>query len=647
MRAWMSATNRKVCIDQSWRIESMAITRINNNISALNATRNLNSTGRDLQKSLERLSSGLRINRAADDAAGLSISERQRTQIRGLNQAISNAQDAISLINTAEGALNETTSRLQRIRELAVQAANSGGLDQDAISATQEEIKTAISEITRIGDTTQYSTRKLLNGNNSNQANIATGSPDRGASVVLGPLNSTLQNGLHFLNITKTAVGTETITSGLDGVLNAGALTGNLTGSSFDSGAYTISVSNARSASAKTQNILSLTHDSSVTAVTAGERLDFLNVGGVGVDGGDTFTITGTESDGTTTTSTTVTATSSGTTSFQTLINAILSAYTTATATTTGAAAGQAASIDLTDLATGSSSSSITISFFDASAATTTNMTSAITNPGNYNDAVININGGPAKNVVANTVVTLFGPSPDDPAATTGQITLTLGALTNGSDTLSIVEQQFQATLDGGRAITFQNGDQDVEFISGNSAGFSSGDALILNFAPIIDVATTATVLISAVNNALNFQIGANQGQRVLTAIGDLRGSNLGFIEGIVNDDGTTTRLGTVDAINVLTVSGAEDAMSIVDRAITQVSRQRALLGALTNRLEATIANLGVASENLAAAESRIRDADIAYETTRFSRNQILLQAGTAILAQANLAPQAVLQLLG
>jgi flagellin len=123
--------------------------RINHNISALNAWRALGQTDNAMTKSLERLSSGLRINRAADDAAGLAISEKMRGQIRGLNQAIRNAQDAISLIQTAEGALNETHSILQRMRELAVQAATDTNTDEDR-QAIQEEINQLAAELTRI-----------------------------------------------------------------------------------------------------------------------------------------------------------------------------------------------------------------------------------------------------------------------------------------------------------------------------------------------------------------------------------------------------------------------------------------------------------------------------------------------------------------
>ncbi|HHW13567.1 MAG TPA: flagellin FliC [Firmicutes bacterium] len=137
--------------------------RINQNIEAINAHRNLLLTSLSLSKSMEKLSSGLRINRAADDAAGLAISEKLRGQVKGLNQAIRNAQDGISLIQTAEGALNETHSILQRMRELAVQAANDT-LTNDDRAAIQKEIDSLLSEVDRIATTTEFNTQKLLNG---------------------------------------------------------------------------------------------------------------------------------------------------------------------------------------------------------------------------------------------------------------------------------------------------------------------------------------------------------------------------------------------------------------------------------------------------------------------------------------------------
>jgi flagellin len=141
--------------------------RINTNVEAFNAYRNLTGTESNLSKSLEKLSSGLRINRAADDAAGLSISENLKSQVNGFKVASRNAQDGISLLQTAEGALNETTSLLQRVRDLAVQASNSGANDQAARDAIGREVEQALNEIDRISSATVFGSKNLLDGSES------------------------------------------------------------------------------------------------------------------------------------------------------------------------------------------------------------------------------------------------------------------------------------------------------------------------------------------------------------------------------------------------------------------------------------------------------------------------------------------------
>src|SRR3954470_15317449 len=148
--------------------------RINTNLNALNTQRNLNSINMDLSKRIEKLSSGLRINRAGDDAAGLTISEKLRGQTKGLNQAVKNAQDGINMIQTAEGGLNETHSILQRMRELAVQGSYDTLTDTDrgAISSEMTALK---NEIDRIGGNTEYNTKKLLNGSLSTTLGGAVG----------------------------------------------------------------------------------------------------------------------------------------------------------------------------------------------------------------------------------------------------------------------------------------------------------------------------------------------------------------------------------------------------------------------------------------------------------------------------------------
>jgi len=182
----------------------MSVSRIVNNVSAINATRNLDNTGRAYQKSIERLSSGLRINRAGDDAAGLSVANRLRTQVQGLNQAVTNASDGINLINVAEGALEETTTRLNRIRQLAIQAANTAVNDSKARQSIQDEVFQSIDEISRIANTTQYGSNFLLNGDFSIQSDTIPGQEYIGVRVDASPVASTLKAGKSYLNIIQT-----------------------------------------------------------------------------------------------------------------------------------------------------------------------------------------------------------------------------------------------------------------------------------------------------------------------------------------------------------------------------------------------------------------------------------------------------------
>ncbi|BAS28222.1 flagellin N-terminal helical domain-containing protein [Limnochorda pilosa] len=164
--------------------------RINNNVSALNSWRNLYVNDQGLTKSMEKLSSGFRINRAGDDAAGLAISEKMRSQIRGLNMAAKNAQDGISLIQTAEGALNETHSMLHRIRELAVQSANDTNTDSDR-AQLQLEVDALLAEITRIGTDTEFNSKKLLNGSATGLAFQIGANANQYVTLSIGTMTAT------------------------------------------------------------------------------------------------------------------------------------------------------------------------------------------------------------------------------------------------------------------------------------------------------------------------------------------------------------------------------------------------------------------------------------------------------------------------
>ena len=380
--------------------------RINNNLMAMNTHRQLGLANTSGSKSMEKLSSGYRINRAGDDAAGLAISEKMRGQIRGLNQASRNAQDSISMIQTAEGALTETHAILQRMRELAVQSANDTNVDVDR-EALQGEFNQLVDEIDRIANTTEFNTQKLLDGTKKGLVEA------------------------------KDAVGT-------------------------------------------------LQNNSNV-------------------------------------------------------------AFQIDTATNIA------------------SSATITI--------TATNESTGFVD-GNFKVSVV---GG------------------------AGTATIADGAITYDGKTITLS--------------------------SGTLKGMKAGTSITISVKAKVDANTD-------VKDALSMQIGANSGQNMLIGINSMKAKDLG-----VRDTGGT-------AIDIKDAGKATAAITQINNAIEAVSEERSKLGAYQNRLEHTIKNLDTSAENLQASESRIRDVDMAKEMMEFTKNNILQQAATAMLAQANQAPQTVLQLL-
>jgi flagellin len=389
--------------------------RINTNIEALNAQRNLGISGLAFGKSVEKLSSGLRINRAADDAAGLAISEKLRAQVRGLNQAQRNAQDGISMVQTAEGALTEVHSMLQRMRELAVQASNST-LSSSDTQSVNTEITALKAEIDRVAGSTTFNGQFLLTG--------ALSVGQSGGTAVVG------------LGLTTTT-------------------------------------------------------------------------------------------------------------------NADISA------------------VDVSG----------------AKASTTYTLASS-----------------------AGGIVTL-----SDGAGNSQQVTLSaIGA--TGTESINFSTLGVKITIVGASAKT--------------AADLAT------------DLATKTVV--TGAGSAANFQIGANASDTLAVTFADARTSAAGYGTLATNISSFTTATGSGTGI----VGAAQALITSVDTALAYISTTRGNFGAVQNRLEHTVASLGVSSENLAASESRIRDLDVASEMVNFTKTQILQQAGTAILAQANQAPQSVLSLL-
>ncbi len=413
--------------------------RIATNITAMNTYRNYTINNNNVAKAAEKLSSGYKINGAADDAAGLAITEKMKAQINGLNMASKNSQDAISLIQTAEGALSETQSMLQRMNELAVQSSSgtNESFDRSAISAEFDQLK---EEIDQIASTTTFNNMNILDGS-------------LGAPSVAVTTGSTLNTGL--------------------------SLSG--------TGSYSVYSNTGMSASAAGTFTLSL---------------------------GD--------------------------------VSATSGAFSADTATPTV----------------------IQISFEDA---------------------------------------------------VTGNVTNTVVSIADAID----------GTVGDGKSFTLNLSQAGLGTYSIAAANNVTGTASEANFVQELEGLKVVTEEGTGTGGALSIQVGALAADKMDLAIGNMDSTSLG-----------------VDTQSISTQNGASAAITATRAAINTVSNQRALLGAMQNRLDHKINNLTAQSQNLSAAQSRIKDVDIAQEMTEYTKNNILSQASTAMLAQANSAPQNVLSLL-
>ena len=491
--------------------------RINTNVTALNALRNLDQTSGSVSTSIERLSSGLRINNASDDPAGLIISEGLRAQIDGLHQAISNSQDANNLIKTAEGGLTEVNSLLRSVRTLAVHAANTGVNDANAAQADQQQIQSALDTIDRIATQTQFGTKKVLDGTAGVTAAVVDTQNVSGISIGGGFNSVTTQNGTVSVSVTTAA--TRATASG------------------------------------------------SATYASVNSSLSLVNGGTTG--SGGTVVINGQS------------IAVSGSDTVQTLINKINNL-----AGSTGVSA---------DFTAANGSGSIVLT------------------QQNY--------GGNFKINESESSTLINGTSGINQAGVNGVVDVTAYASSNGG-----AASAQTVTFTGGRSSTD----------SGLRVTDTQGNSILLTEAGNGTTGTIAVGQITAGN--VQFQIGSNSGQYVNTSLGNIQTNQLGT----TSVSGTTLR--TVD---VTTATGASNALQVVDEAIRQVSVLRAQLGSFQkNTLDSTIRALGVGVENLSASESQIRDTNVAEEVVKLTKNQILQQAGTSVLAQANQAPQSVLSLL-
>ena len=547
---------------------------VQHNMSAANANRMMNVTTSSLSKSTEKLSSGYKINRAADDAAGLSISEKMRGQIRGLSKASSNAQDGISLIQTAEGALNESHSILQRMRELSVQAANGTETDDDR-EAVNNEIKQLQDELTRISDTTEFNTMKLLDGSQAGPKGVSsTGNVTTGASIAKlkgatatitagDASGATVTFGKEYMNIDGAVIAVDFSKLSED-----------------DKNALKVKWADNTSStvSKKAAEIFEKTINNAIDE--SGLSVEHVSVSASGTTG---FKIT------------------SGSTGIDSVIKTDDANHMYGTSDANGVFA------KTFDTATK-----------DLEAAGTTKYNGeAIADDKAF---YVEINGQKlvAKSAAVNNsddMSTVAKNLQDQINAAIADYNTNTVAARDEDD--KIKDVVVSVTKDGRLSITSESGSVSLSDFGGEEVVKNLG----------LDAASTKT----AANGGITLQIGANEGQTMNFGIDNMSAESLGVGAG---------------KIDLSTQTKASTATTTIDAAIKKVSAQRSQLGAVQNRLEHTINNLDTAAENTQTAESRIRDTDMAKEMVEYSKNNILMQAGQSMLAQANQSNQGVLSLL-
>ena len=547
---------------------------INTNIMSLNAQRQLNKTQSMQNEAMERLSSGLRINSSKDDAAGLAISTAMQSQITGLTQAVRNSNDGISMAQTAEGAMDEMTNILQRMRELSVQSANDTNSAENRV-AIQEEVDQLHNELDRIAETTEFNGKKLLDG--------STGS-------------TTLQIGANSGQTLTFDIASVTANDlGLNGGLNKTDLNGG-----------------------RVDTAASLTGDSIAAAAINGVAIP--------KPADDTAP------------------------EIAKAIN-LTSAETGVTASAYNVIQGDHESTSVTGITTGL----MTVQVGDSGAVTlpaTSSMDNLVETINRDVEGVIASKGDDGELIMTNDTgqtITIGG--------TTGESGITAG--TYGGYLALDSEDNSPIEVSGTEIVSMgfveANG-QDSVVGSATPAAFAEGAAVSING---VDIPTppSAAVFEDYINSysdqtgvkltgstysaepGRGVEISSNAGTQAertdaMTAMGFTAGLEMG---GKVIDS-----LGT----NVSTFESASNTINKVDAALDTISASRANLGAIQNRLDSTISNLENVSQNLSASNSRIQDADFAAETSNMSKAQILQQAGTSILSQANASTQNVLSLL-
>ena len=712
---------------------------INTNVASLNAQRNLNSSQSALETSLQRLSSGLRINSAKDDAAGLAISDRMTSQIRGLNQASRNANDGVSLAQTAEGGLSEVGNNLQRIRELAIQSANATNSASDRTSLNNE-VTQLLAEIQRVSTSSQFNGQNILDGTftaaqfqvgaNANQTIIAsTGNSQTSAlgsyqvasnsiSAVSGTALTAGQLTLNNIDVGSSTSGSaEAISTAINGVTNRTGVTSSATttvtspttnplqrNQSLQSGDLVINGVSigavAGSSNVATQGgnvaaaINAVSNQTGVTALVNGGTgaLTLTSATGKNID--ITTNATNADDGATRVENATGLELAGATKSFgNSVITVAAGARQVVTNTSTNTANASdtlsVAGVTFTYSADANSATNIQIDNSSAdnqaanvraALALNSTVTNAFTITGATTDAILT-----AKTNVLSTGAADGLASASATANASAFTSTTVGAGVAIGDTLKIGGLTYEFTRHDATAVATAGNvqvklgtggataaDDDIltatnlaaavsaQQAAGNgTVGFTSrtaGAVTVTNTlygsagvvaAPTEPVTFGTAGAISSVDTAGVsgvYAASSNKGTLTLNSANAFSiGGSSPAAAGLSTANVGLTAINTVD---ISTLEGANNAISLIDGALSQVNTIRGSMGALQNRFTSVVSSLSASSENLSAARSRILDADFAAETAQLTRNQILQQAGTAMLAQANQLPNNVLSLL-
>lgn len=558
----------------------MALT-VNTNIASMNAQRTLGGSTNALSTSLERLSSGSRINSAKDDAAGLQISNRLTSQINGLSVAVKNANNGVSIAQTAEGAMQESTNIMQRMRDLALQSANGSNSDSERV-ALQEEFTALSGELTRIADTTSFGGQKLLNGDMSK------------TSFQIG------------------ANANETVSFGLSDV-SASALRGSFSAAEAAGGV-------AKGLKAEVTGSQISAPGTQTAAFATG------TAGTLNIKGGSEITIANDET----------TDTLAAKINAQTAQTGYSAIATDATTLTFSNANGNVKEADIKAENGGLTEPKDSANYIEAGKADATSKVSA---KGDFT-----VNGKEVKVAADDDLKTVLG------AITTADSTIT-GAVKDGRITLTSTDgsEIKLADTDGGAL-------KQLGLSSGStSAKLEANTSVILNGTEVkLAKGSDMDSIVTAINTASTGVSASNDGgklslfsQNDFTVADGAAGTGLTALGLTAATSAAVAQESTVANLDITSAGGAQQAIQVLDGAMQQIDSERAKLGAVQNRFESTISNLQNVAENASASRARIMDTDYAAESANLAKNQIMQQAGTAMLAQANQLPQAVLSLLG